>query len=158
MADAKVWGFEATLDVQVNQDIKLGTSVYQSEGKRENSVTGVEYWMNDTKITPLKASIYANYQFNDVAANYVGDRAKRAPVSDKGYSFYESPYKGYTLVDLIATFNTDIGHFTVGVDNLLNKDYQPLVSQMNKEVTYASYRNQCSGYGRRLTLEYRVNY
>ena len=163
VADAKVWGFEATLDVQISQDLKLGTSVSQSEGKRENSATGVEYWMNDTKITPLKASLYVNYQFNDVAnvrlqTNYVGDRAKIAPVSDQGYSFYESPYKGYTLVDLIATFNTDNGNFTLGIDNLFNKDYQPLVSQMNKEVTYASYRNQFSGYGRRLTLEYRINY
>ena len=54
-------------------------------------------------------------------------------ISDS-YSYYESPYDGYTLVDLIASFNTDFGCITLGVDNLLYEDYQPLVSQMNKEV------------------------
>jgi len=163
VADAKVWGYEATVDYRVNDQLILGSTVSQSEGKRKNGTTGVEYWMNDTKITPLKATFYANYQVNDsvwlrLQANYVGDRDKNKPESDQGYSFYESPYKGYTLVDLISTVDTDFGRLTLGVDNLFNTDYQPLVSQMNKEVTYASYRNQFSGYGRRLSLEYSITY
>ncbi|SQH74379.1 Ferric aerobactin receptor (fragment) [Shewanella benthica] len=51
VADEKVWGFEATLDYRINEAIKIGTSVSQSEGKRTNSETGVDYWMNGTKIT-----------------------------------------------------------------------------------------------------------
>ncbi|MBL4816894.1 MAG: TonB-dependent receptor [Shewanella sp.] len=164
VADEKVWGFEATLDYRINEAIKIGTSVSQSEGKRTNSETGVDYWMNGTKITPIKASAYADYRFNDMASvrmqvNYVGDRDKNAPESEAGYSYYESPYDGYTLVDLISTFDTGgYGRITFGIDNLLNADYQPLVSQMNKEVVWEKYRNQFSGYGRRLALEYSVDY
>ncbi|MEZ9198638.1 hypothetical protein [Shewanella sp. 10N.286.54.B9] len=40
----------------------------------------------------------------------------------------------------------------------MNEDYQPLVSQMNKEVVWEVYRNQFSGYGRRLAVEYTINY
>lgn len=163
VADEEIWGFEATLDYQVNAAFKLGTSVSMSEGQRTNSATGVDYWMNGTRITPIKASIYGDYRFNDIAAlrlqaNYVGDRDRNSPESDAGYSFYESPYDGYTLVDLVSTFDTDFGRFTFGIDNLLNEDYQPLVSQMNKEVVWETYRNQFSGYGRRLALEYTINY
>lgn len=163
VADEEIWGFEATLDYQVNGALKLGTSVSMSEGQRTNSETGVDYWMNGTRITPIKASIYGDYRFNEIAAlrlqaNYVGDRDKNSPESDAGYSFYESPYDGYTLVDLVSTFDTDFGRFTFGIDNLLNEDYQPLVSQMNKEVVWETYRNQFSGYGRRLALEYTINY
>ncbi|PKG58413.1 hypothetical protein CXF82_04790 [Shewanella sp. GutDb-MelDb] len=163
VADEKVWGFEATLDYKISQAVKLGTSVSMSEGKRTNSETGVDYWMNGTRITPIKASIYGDYRFNDMAslrlqANYVGDRDKNSPESDAGYSYYESPYDGYTLVDLVTTFDTDYGRLTLGIDNLLNEDYQPLVSQMNKEVVWEQYRNQFSGYGRRLALEYTINY
>ncbi|MCL1139758.1 TonB-dependent receptor [Shewanella pneumatophori] len=163
VADEEVWGFEATLDYQINQEIKFGTSVSMSEGKRTNSETGDDYWMNGTRITPIKASIYGDYRFNDIAslrlqANYVGDRDKHDRESDAGYSFYESPYDGYTLVDLVSTFDTDFGRFTFGIDNLLDEDYQPLVSQMNKEVIWETYRSQFSGYGRRLALEYSINY
>ncbi|MGS0690476.1 TonB-dependent receptor [Shewanella sp. 30m-9] len=163
VADEKIWGFEATLDHQINQAIKLGTTVSMSEGKRTNSETGIDYWMNGTRITPIKASIYGDYRFNDMAsmrlqANYVGDRNKNNQESDAGYSYYESPYEGYTLVDFISTLDTDFGRFTFGIDNLLNTDYQPLVSQMNKEVVWQQYRSQFSGYGRRLALEYSINY
>ena len=163
VADEEIWGFEATLDYQVNAAFKLGTSVSMSEGKRTNSETNVDYWMNGTRITPIKASIYGDYRFNDIAAlrlqaNYVGDRDKNSPESEAGYSYYESPYDGYTLVDLVSTFDTDFGLFTFGIDNLLNEDYQPLVSQMNKEVVWEAYRNQFSGYGRRLAVEYTINY
>ncbi|WP_220736232.1 TonB-dependent receptor [Shewanella sp. c952] len=163
VADEEIWGFEATLDYQVNAAFKLGTSVSMSEGKRTNSETNVDYWMNGTRITPIKASIYGDYRFNDIAAlrlqaNYVGDRDKNSPESEAGYSYYESPYDGYTLVDLVSTFDTDFGLFTFGIDNLLNEDYQPLVSQMNKEVVWEVYRNQFSGYGRRLAVEYTINY
>ena len=163
VADEEIWGFEATLDYQVNAAFKLGTSVSMSEGKRTNSETNVDYWMNGTRITPIKASIYGDYRFNDIAAlrlqaNYVGDRDKNSPESEAGYSYYESPYDGYTLVDLVSTFDTDFGLFTFGIDNLLNEDYQPLVSQMNKEVVWKAYRNQFSGYGRRLAVEYTINY
>lgn len=163
VADEEIWGFEATFDYQINQEFKLGSSVSMSEGKRTNSETGSDYWMNGTRITPIKASIYGDYRFNDMAslrlqANYVGDRDKHDRESEAGYSFYESPYDGYTLVDLVSTFDTDFGRFTFGIDNLLNEDYQPLVSQMNKEVIWESYRSQFSGYGRRLALEYSINY
>ena len=163
VADEEIWGFEATLDYQVNGALKLGTSVSMSEGQRTNNETGVDYWMNGTRITPIKASIYGDYRFNEIAAlrlqaNYVSDRDRNSPESDAGYSFYESPYDGYTLVDLVSTFDTDFGRFTFGIDNLLNEDYQPLVSQMNKEVVWETYRNQFSGYGRRLALEYTINY
>jgi iron complex outermembrane receptor protein len=163
VADEKIWGYEATLDYKFNNTISVGTTISQSEGKRENAETGAEYWMNGTKITPIKASFYADYRFNEIAsmrlqANYVGDRDKNKPLSDAGFNFYESPYDGYTLIDLIANVDTSYGKLTFGVDNLLNENYQPLVSQMNKEVAIAAYRSQFSGYGRRLTLEYSVNY
>lgn len=163
VADEEIWGYEITADYFVTSDFKLGGTLSQSEGKRTNGSTGEEYWLNDTKITPVKASIYANYQVNDIAAlrlqaNYVGDREKNAPEGPEGYSFYESPYDGYTLVDLISTFDADFGRITLGIDNLLNEDYQPLVSQMNKEVIWETYRNQFSGYGRRIALEYSVTY
>ena len=163
VADEEIWGYEVTADYFITKGFKLGGALSQSEGKRTNGSTGEEYWLNDTKITPVKASIYANYQFNEIAAlrlqaNYVGDREKNAAEGPEGYSYYESPYDGYTLVDLIATFDTDFGRITLGVDNLLNEDYQPLVSQMNKEVVWETYRNQFSGYGRRIAVEYSISY
>ena len=163
VADEEIWGYEVTADYFITKGFKLGGALSQSEGKRTNGSTGEEYWLNDTKITPVKASIYANYQFNEIAAlrlqaNYVGDREKNAAEGPEGYSYYESPYDGYTLVDLIATFDTDFGRITLGVDNLLNEDYQPLVSQMNKEVVWEKYRNQFSGYGRRIAVEYSISY
>ncbi|MCJ8294706.1 MAG: TonB-dependent receptor [Colwellia sp.] len=163
VADEEIWGYEVTADYLITKDLKLGGALSQSEGKRTNGSTGEEYWLNDTKITPVKVSLYANYQFNEIAAlrlqaNYVGDREKNGPESEAGYSFYESPYEGYTLVDLITSFDTDFGRITLGIDNLLNEDYQPLVSQMNKEVIWESYRNQFSGYGRRIAVEYSITY
>ncbi|ALO35801.1 hypothetical protein CMT41_14545 [Colwellia sp. MT41] len=83
VADEEIWGYEVTADYFVTKGFKLGGALSQSEGKRTNGSTGEEYWLNDTKITPVKVSLYANYQFNEIAAlrlqaNYVGDREKNA--------------------------------------------------------------------------------
>lgn len=163
VADENIWGYELTIDYDINEQLTFGGAISQSEGQRRNELTDTEYWMNSAKITPVKVSAYANYQFNEngairLQANYVGDRDKLSPRGEDGYNFYESPYDGYTLVDLVANLDTEFGHFSFGVDNLLNEDYQPLVSQMNKEVYLPAYRYQFSGYGRRVVLEYSVNY
>ena len=61
----------------------------------------------------------------------------------------------YTTVDALGTVDLARGAVTVGVENLLNRQYYPTVSQLMTSNTIAS---RAAARGRVLSVGYRVTY
>lgn len=68
---------------------------------------------------------------------------------------------GYTTLDLIGNIKLPLGHLTIGVQNLLNSDYQTIWSQRS-EILYKGLATpktfQYYGRGRTFALTYVLNY
>jgi iron complex outermembrane receptor protein len=71
---------------------------------------------------------------------------------DREFEFHEHT-KGYTLFDLSATYKTEkYGRFTVGIENLTNKQYVLSWSQVD------FYKNYFAGRGRMTSLTYELTF
>jgi iron complex outermembrane receptor protein len=150
-APETVHGFEATLDVAVSDAFDLGGTFALQKGKQKLATGDVA--LGGDRITPTKVTGYANYRLGDVTlsvdALYSGSRNK-FPGS---LLPFQGDVSSLFLVNASVSLPLVGGEFTVGVQNLLDKQY---VSQ------FAEARNQNPTYvaepGRTLLLTYRTDW
>ena len=130
----KVQGVEFALNARLSDTWTLGGTYTHVEGKAEDS-EHEDHYLNGTRITPDKATAYVYYspipalnlQLHYI---YTGSRDRFEP-NDKGvYKNSEGRVKSIDLFNLTGSYrinrNWAVG---LGIENLLNKDYFPVVSQ-----------------------------
>ncbi|MFA0674981.1 TonB-dependent siderophore receptor, partial [Vibrio sp. 10N.222.51.A6] len=68
---------------------------------------------------------------------------------------------GYTVFDLVSTYQLPVGSLGFGIQNLLNKDYTTVWGQ-RAQILYSSHYDSAAydykGRGRTYTLNYQVKY
>lgn len=167
-APERVRGLELTLDVQPVRQISVGGTVTWTEGDYFTEVAGDSVWqpLNTFRIQPLKLTAYAEHQTlprwkNRVQLLYSGARDRsydafltRPGANPENPAFGERPVDAYALVDLVSTLNVGPGSLSLGVRNLLNEQYFPIVSQL-MPVGNVSYS---AAPGAMLSLGYSVSY
>lgn len=130
----RVNGFEISLDYDLLSNFQLGGSYAYVEGKAEFD-NGEKVYLNGSRIAPAKATAYLNYNPSskmDIQLSWTNTGARdRFDKNDKGlYNNSEGPVKSVDLFNLSAGYaiNTQwkVG---LGVENLFNKSYYPVVSQ-----------------------------
>lgn len=143
-APERVRGVEGTLDVQPVRRLSLGGTATWTEGEFWTRVGTDSAWqpLNSFRIQPLKLTAYAEHRTlarwtNRLQMLHSGarDRAFDAFLARPGINpaapgFGERRVEAYTLVDLLSTVDVGRGALTVGVRNLLNTQYFPIVSQL----------------------------
>jgi iron complex outermembrane recepter protein len=167
-APERVRGVELTFDAQPVGGVGLGGTFTWSEGEFWTRVGTDSVWqpLNTFRVQPLKITGYAEHQTfswmkNRLQVLYSGsrDRAYEAFLARPGVdpaapAFGERPVTAYTVVDLLSSVETERGTFSVGVRNLLNAQYFPIVSQL-MPVGNVSYS---AAPGVMLSLGYSVRY
>ena len=167
-APERVYGLEFTLDAQPSRTIDLGGTATWTEGDYFTKVGADSVWqpLNSFRIQPLKLTAYVEHQTlpgwkNRVQLLYSGtrDRAYDAALETPGVDPINPPFgnrrvSSYTVVDLLSTVSAGPGQLSVGVRNLFNEEYFPIVSQL-MPVGNVSYS---AAPGATLTLGYTVTY
>lgn len=102
-------------------------------------------------INPDKIGASVSWQFSDKGSVRIGSTTLLDRDINEGRSQVEHT-KGYTLLDLNASYRTRYGDLTLGVDNLLNKFYILTSSQV------PGFQNYAAGRGRVVSLSHSIKF
>lgn len=126
----EIYGFEAALEAQATDNIKLGVNYSWLEGKN----TDTDEYPNGSTINPPKLAGYADISLSDdwqmsLTLMHVSSRDRFEKVGDV-YTGTNGPVSSYQVVNLSTSYQINQA-FKVygGVENLLNQDYYPARSQ-----------------------------
>lgn len=167
-APERVRGVELTLDVQPLERVGMGGTYTWTEGEFWTRVGSDSVWqpLNSFRIQPPKLTAYVEHRTsawwrNRVQVLYSGDRDRsyeaflqRPGVNPALPAFGERRVESYALVDLLSTIELGRGTLSLGVRNLLNAQYFPIVSQL-MPVGNVSYS---AAPGATLSVGYSVSY
>lgn len=130
----RVYGYEITADAYLNNQWTVGASYSFVEGKSEQD-DGSKVYLNGIRIAPPKATAYLAFRPSnklDVKLNwvYTGDRDRFEPRSNGLYANSEGPVTSINIFNLSTLYRINSKLLLgVGVENLLNSSYYPVVSQ-----------------------------
>lgn len=165
-ADEKIHGLEATVDYALNDVWTAGASYAYAEGEYRDETSGGDRSLNGTRITPEKYTAYIDTQWSEDFSSRlqilkVSDRNAFNELEDGGYYYYESPIEGYMTLDALFSYNLlqkRAGTLSLSIRNLLNNDYSPASSQVNKENARASVATSYKAQGRAISLKWSIEY
>ncbi|AQG79813.1 TonB-dependent receptor [Spirosoma montaniterrae] len=158
-APERVWGYEAALDLTPVRFLAVGGSYTYLEGKSDNNNNGdYETYLGGDRISAPKTTVYVRVQPNNrlslnVNALRAGNRSRFSPAANGTYAYAQGPVMAYTLLNFSGSYQlTRKAGISLGVENLLNTDYYPAISQWAARAA-----DYIKGPGRRamLTLNYR---
>ncbi len=165
-ADEEIHGIETTLDYYISNNWTVGGTYSYSEGEYEDELSGSDRPLNGTRVTPVKItafvegqitpSLYGRLQIQDV-----DDRDEFDELEAGGYYYYESPIEGYTTVDALVRYDIqqkEWGTVSLSVRNLLNEDYSPASSQVNRENARTTVATAYKAQGRTASLKWSIEY
>ena len=130
----RIQGYEITADVYLSNQWTMGGSYSYVEGKAEQE-DGSKVYMNGLRIAPPKATAYLGYRpvtAVDLKLLWVNTGSRdRFDVRANGlYANSEGPVKQVNLFNFSAAYRLNTTWSAgLGVENLLNNDYYPVVSQ-----------------------------
>ncbi|PWG78450.1 TonB-dependent receptor [Pararcticibacter amylolyticus] len=130
----RVHGYEIAADAYLSRKWTVGASYTFVEGKAEQQ-DGTKVYMNGLRIAPSKATAYLAYRPSgslDMRVFWVhtGSRDRFDVRSNGLYANSEGPVKSIDLFNLSASYRFNSKWSAgLGVENLLNTSYYPVVSQ-----------------------------
>jgi len=163
-APTRIKGYELTADWNVDDDWKVGVLYSRIRGKTAFwaedpagrwDAGGLNKPMGALDVNPDKIGLNVRWRFSPNGDITVGsttllsrDLSGNDVRAYDGQEFsYEEHTKGYTLVDLGFNYRTDrYGRFSLGIENLFNKQYILTWSQV------PGFRNYWAGRGRMISI------
>ncbi|SBS32010.1 Ferric aerobactin receptor precursor [Marinomonas spartinae] len=147
----KIKGAEASFGIQLNKDNKLQASYSYIQGKSDTNGDGkVDTKLTGADIPPNRLVASWNAQWNEKLSSML--QVNRA--FSRSFDSTKFNFSGYTLVDASMGYKLPVGHMSVAVANLFNKDYFTYYSQ----AAYANDNFYFKGRGRTVTVSYGVNF
>ncbi len=150
----RIFGFEASIAVQATDQLRLGGTFSLVNGEVDLNDDGeFDEDLPTTRIPPEKITFfadYAPYPWWDLYGQifYSGTQSNDSTAFGGG-----SDIEDYVLVDLFSSFDVGPGELSIGVTNLLNNDYLPVINQ-----AFNAQFSNVQGPGRRVSFGYRVAY
>jgi iron complex outermembrane receptor protein len=146
----RVRGWEATGEVHVSKASSLFGSYARIDGKTAASAGApMDVALGARSQGPDKAVLGANWQWTPAA--HVRLQASRVADRDinigrkVGTANLEEHFKGYTLVDLAASWDSTYGKLGLGIENLLDRQY---IGYYPQSVSYKDAGSYFAGRGR----------
>ena len=126
----RIWGVEVAGSVQATDEIRVGGTVTWIEGVVDLDDDGsFEEDLPTTRVAPLKVTAHVDYEFADwgrarLQGLYSGNRHP-----DSTQFGGTSDIDDFVVFDLYGEFDLPTGQLQVGVENLFNADYTPVINQ-----------------------------
>jgi iron complex outermembrane receptor protein len=153
-APERIYGLEATLDTQPGDNWRLGGTFSWVEGEVDTDDDGDFDPLDGFRIPPVKITAYIENETlpgwrNRIQALFSGSRDR----FEDSTAFGRREVESYFVVDFITSINVGRGRLELGVENLFDNQYFPIVSQLqSSDSLYAAAR------GRTLSLRYSINW
>lgn len=152
----RIYGIEATSDLQIAEPLTVGGTFTWLEGKRDADDDGnYDTDLPGNRIPPSKTTGYVEVTPMEGMSSrlQVMRVGSRDPFEDGDRAYGEGPIDGYTLVDLSGRVGVGPGALKVGVQNLFDNYYFPVRSQFGN---FGS--SYTPGRGRSLSVSYTVQW
>ncbi|WP_305810532.1 TonB-dependent receptor [Photobacterium leiognathi] len=149
----RVYGLEATVSYWVNDNIQLGASGHYVISE----VKGHEGWEDFTagEASTSKANAWAGWYDTDLSVKLQSQTMFDYEDAD------QNKLNGYTVFDLVGTYQLPVGSLGFGIQNLLNEDYTTIWGQ-RAQIVYSRHYDPAAydykGRGRTYTLNYQVKF
>ncbi|KAB7732064.1 TonB-dependent receptor plug domain-containing protein [Rudanella paleaurantiibacter] len=131
-----VWGYELAVELRPTRFLAVGGGYAYVEGKTDANNDGTyEAYLGSDRIMAPKTTAYVRLTPSQrwsltVNALRSGERNRFAPNARGLYTYGQGPVTPYTLVNVNGSLNlTSKTTLTLGIENLLNADYYPAISQ-----------------------------
>lgn len=135
-----IYGAEFEFNIMLTKKIDLNASLSIIEGKTDDNDNGKfndseDNYIDGSRINPAIVRGDISYKVTpkwllNLSGTYVGNRDKFEENEGGGYSYGKAPVKSFFLANLFTSYKlTEKTSILLGVENLFNKDYYPLVSQ-----------------------------
>lgn len=152
-----VKGWDITASYNFENDIVLGANYAEISGLYDSDSDGkTDTDLGGANIAPNKFMIFAESKLfgidNMIQVSKLLDKEFTGKGTKKNGS---NEFDGYTLVDFYLSKQTDFGQFSLGVENLLNENYETYFSQTESGQKDKQY---FAGKGRAVTLTYQNNF
>lgn len=130
-APERIYGLEATVDWQPTESWEIGSTLSLAEGKSDEDEDGEYLPLTSSRIAPLKLTAYIENETlpgwrNRLQALFVGDRSS---AFDEGVDL--GAISSYITLDYISSIKLGPGSLQIGIENLFNKQYYPIQSQLS---------------------------
>ncbi len=127
-APERIYGLEATVDWQPEKTWSIGGTATYIEGEYEDEKEDY-IAIDSSRISPVKLTAYLENQTTSKWSNrlqllYSGNRDRAFEDGSDG-----GPISSYVTLDYISTIQVGNGLLQVKVENLLNNEYFPVLSQ-----------------------------
>ncbi len=160
--DERVYGAEASISHQLDDNWTVGSSLAYTSGQYKDGKSGDWIELDATRITPLKGTAFAQYNFD--GGSNIRLQATALDGTDKAYQDNQTlakkdriqmayPVKGYVTADLVGQVKLKKGHLNYGIYNLTNTDYKNVYHQS----TYGD-MNRLDAKGTNYGLSYTIDY
>lgn len=154
----KIKGFELSANTYLPSGLIAGVSYAYTEGHTYDVDTNEEVALGVERIAPTKLTAYLGYASE---SNY-DVRLQLMNLSDYSDANKDKPstavdFKGYTMVDLLASYQLDTGKISVNVHNLANENYMPLYNQVRGYPALGA-SAYLPGQGRTISMSYSISY
>lgn len=152
--EERIYGIEGTVDTSTDDEKWGAGGTFTWMKGREQPDGGSWQGMTGYRVPPVKLTAYLQYRPNErwsnrVQANYFGAKDYRL---DGKESFGRRDASSYFTVDVMSRYQPNPRNtFILGVENLFNRDYYPLYSQLMRSNTNTS---RLPAAGAVLTLTY----
>ncbi|MGR5556104.1 TonB-dependent receptor [Vibrio fortis] len=149
----RVYGLEALLSYWVHENVQLGASGHYVVSE----VKGDDGWEDQSagEASTSKANAWAGWYKADLSLKV----QSQTMFDYKDDS--DNKLNGYTVFDLVGTYQLPVGSLGFGIQNLLNKDYTTIWGQ-RAQILYATHYESAAydyrGRGRTYTLNYQVKF
>ena len=149
----RVYGLEAMASYWVHDNIQLGASGHYvvSEIKGDNG------WQDMTagEASTSKANAWAGWYDNELAVKI------QSQTMFDYQDDAQSKLDGYTIFDLVGSYQLPVGSLGFGIQNLFDKDYTTIWGQ-RAQIVYSAHYDAAAydykGRGRTYTLNYQVKF
>lgn len=148
----RIYGVEADLRTQLNDQLALGGTFSYIEGERDADRDGdFESGLPSFQIPPVKLTGFVEYEpitgwENRLQLLYSAGR------DPKGDGFGLEEVESYLTADFISSYDTGAGKIQLGIQNLFNTQYFPVLAQV-----YGG-SQQYAGQGRTISLSYSLDW
>lgn len=153
-APERVYGIETTVDFQASDRTTLGGSLTLLGGEIDTGDDGDYAPLDGFRIPPLKLVAYVENETlpgwrNRLQALFSGSR----DVFPDTTAFGRRPVESYFTLDYISSIQLGAGTLQLGIENLFDHQYFPIVSQLqSNDSAYSAAR------GRTLSIKYSIDW
>lgn len=155
-APERIRGLETSVVMQPLASLAVGGTFTWSEGESWNEAAQEWDSLNGFRIQPAKMTLHAEHRaarwINRLQLLHSGSRDR---AFEDGLTYGHLPVESYTVVDWLGSVHAGPGRLELGVQNLLDAQYYPVVSQL-----YAQWGNssRAAARGRTISIGYSVSY